>query len=68
MSKLTITLEFDSIDVVRVDFVQKAIYALLDEKEDIDKNDITLHWENHNIYVKKTKSKDSYKVHFGEPK
>lgn len=50
-----------------MDFIQKAINALLNEKEELEK-DITLYWENNNIYVKKMKPKDTYRIYFGEPK
>ena len=64
---MKITLEFKTEDLVRMDFIQKAIYALLDEKEALEKG-ISLYWENNNIYVKKMKPKDNYKIYFGEPK
>ena len=64
---MKITLEFKKEDLIRMDFIEKAINALLDEKEELEK-DITLYWENHNIYVKKMKPKDTYRIYFGEPK
>lgn len=64
---MKITLKFKTEDLVRMDFIQKAIYALLDEKEELEKG-ITLYWENNNIYVKKMKPKGTYKIYFGEPK
>lgn len=64
---MKITLQFKKEDLIRMDFIEKAINALLNEKEELEK-DITLYWENHNIYVKKMKPKDTYKIYFGEPK
>ena len=64
---MKITLEFKKEDLIRMDFIEKAISALLNEKEELEK-DITLYWENHNIYVKKMKPKDTYRIYFGEPK
>ena len=64
---MKITLEFKKEDLIRMDFIEKAINALLNEKEELEK-DITLYWENHNIYVKKMKPKDTYRIYFGEPK
>ena len=64
---MKITLQFKKEDLIRMDFIEKAISALLNEKEELEK-DITLYWENHNIYVKKMKPKDTYKIYFGEPK
>ena len=63
---MKITLQFKKEDLIRMDFIEKAINALLNEKEELEK-DITLYWENHNIYVKKMKPKDTYKIYFGEP-
>lgn len=64
---MKITLQFKKEDLIRMDFIEKAINALLNEKEELEK-DITLYWENNNIYVKKMKPKDTYKIYFGEPK
>ena len=64
---MKITLEFKREDLIRMDFIQKAINALLSEKEELEKG-ITLYWENNNIYVKKMKPKDTYRIYFGEPK
>ena len=64
---MKITLEFKKEDLIRMDFIEKAINALLNEKEELKKG-ITLYWENNNIYVKKMKPKDTYKIYFGEPK
>ena len=64
---MKITLQFKKEDLIRMDFIEKAINALLNEKEELEK-DITLYWENHNIYVKKMKPKDTYRIYFGEPK
>ena len=64
---MKITLEFKKEDLIRMDFIEKAINALLNEKEELEKG-ITLYWENNNIYVKKMKPKDTYKIYFGGPK
>ena len=64
---MKITLEFKKEDLIRMDFIEKAINALLNEKEELEKG-ITLYWENNNIYVEKMKPKDTYRIYFGEPK
>ena len=64
---MKITLEFKKEDLIRMDFIEKAINALVNEKEELE-NGITLHWENNNIYVEKMKPKDTYRIYFGEPK
>ena len=67
-NKVKITMEFVHEDLIDTSNINKAIYGLLDEKEEIDNSDITLYWENQNIYVKKMKAKNDYKIQFGEPK
>lgn len=67
-NKVKITLEFVHEDLIDTALITKAINGLLDEKEEIDNSDITLYWENQNIYVKKMKTKNDYKIQFGEPK
>lgn len=64
--KVKITLEFVHEDLIDTALITKAINGLLDEKEEIDNSDITLYWENQNIYVKKMKAKNDYKIQFGE--
>lgn len=67
-NKVKITLEFVHEDLVDLALITKAINGLMDEKEEIDNSDITLYWENQNIYVKKMKAKNDYKIQFGEVK
>ena len=67
-TKVKITLEFANNELIDLALIAKAINGLLDEKEEIDNSDITLYWENQNIYVKKMKAKNDYKIQFGEPK
>lgn len=50
---------------IRTDYIKDTIEALLIEKEEIDKANITLYWEKKNIYVKKMKAKNTYKIYFG---
>ena len=67
-NKVKITLEFAHEDLIDLALITKAINGLLDEKEEIDNSDITLYWENQNIYVKKMKTKNDYKIQFGKHK
>ena len=67
-TKVKITLEFAHEDLIDLALITKAINGLLDEKEEIDTSNTTLYWENQNIYVKKMKAKNDYKIQFGEPK
>ena len=67
-NKVKITLEFAHEDLIDTALITKAVNGLLDEKEEIDNSDITLYWENQNIYVKKMKAKNDYKIQFGEVK
>mgnify|MGYP003535580662 CR=1 FL=1 len=67
-NKVKITLEFAHEDLIDLALITKAINGLMHEKEEIDNSDITLYWENQNIYVKKMKTKNDYKIQFGEPK
>ena len=67
-NKVKITMEFVHEDLIDSALITKAIDGLMDEKEEIDNSDITLYWENQNIYVKKMKTKNDYKIQFGEPK
>ena len=64
--KLEIKLVFDSEENIRTDYIKDTIEALLYEKEEIDRNNITLYWEKKNIYVCKMKKKNTYKILFGE--
>lgn len=64
--KLEIKLVFDSEDNIRTDYIKDTIETLLYEKEEIDRNNITLYWEKKNIYVCKMKKKNTYKILFGE--
>lgn len=66
-NKVKITLEFVHEDLIDSALITKAIDGLMDGKEEIDNSDITLYWENQNIYVKKMKTKNDYKIQFGEP-
>lgn len=50
---------------IRTDYIKDTIEALLIEKEEMDKNNITLYWEKKNIYVHKMKAKNTYKILFG---
>ena len=54
-TKVKIILEFAHEDLIDLALITKAINGLLDEKEEIDNSDITLYWENQNIYVKNQK-------------
>ena len=67
-NKVKITLEFTHEDLIDTALITKAINGLMDEKEEIDNTDITLYWENQNIYVRKRKNKNDYKIQFGEVK
>ena len=67
-TKVKITMEFIREDLIDTALITKAIDGLMDEKEEIDNSNITLYWENQNIYVKKMKAKNDYKIQFGEPK
>lgn len=67
-NKVKITMEFVHEDLIDTALITKAINGILDEKEEIDNSDITLYWENQNIYVKKMKAKNDYKIQFGEVK
>ena len=67
-NKVKITLEFAHEDLIDTALITKAINGLMDEKEEIDNSDITLYWENQNIYVKKMKANNDYKIQFGENK
>ena len=67
-NKVKITMEFAYEDLIDTSNINKAINGLLDEKEEIDTSNTTLYWENQNIYVKKMKAKNDYKIQFGEPK
>lgn len=66
---MKIILEFKHKDInnIRTDWIENTINALFDEKEEIDK-DITLYWEKKDIYVRKMKAKDTYKILFGDRK
>ena len=67
-NKVKITLEFAHEDLIDTALITKAVNGLMAEKEEIDNSDITLYWENQNIYVKKMKDKNDYKIQFGEHK
>ena len=67
-NKVKITLEFAHEDLIDLALITKAVNGLMYEKEEIDNTDITLYWENQNIYVKKMKAKNDYKIQFGENK
>ena len=67
-NKVKITMEFVHEDLIDTALITKAINGLMDEKEEIDNSDITLYWENQNIYVKKMKANNDYKIQFGENK
>ena len=67
-TKVKITLEFVHEDLIDTALITKAINGLMYEKEEIDNSDITLYWENQNIYVKKMKAKNDYKIQFGQNK
>lgn len=67
-TKVKITMEFVHEDLIDLALITKAVNGLMHEKEEIDNSDITLYWENQNIYVKKMKAKNDYKIQFGEPK
>lgn len=64
---MKIILEFKHKDIndIRTDWIENTINVLFDEKEELDKN-ITLYWENKDIYVCKMKAKDTYKILFGD--
>ena len=66
---MKIILEFKHKDIndIRTDWIENTINVLFDEKEELDKN-ITLYWENKDIYVCKMKAKDTYKILFGDRK
>ena len=55
-----------SVGITTCVLILLAIEALLYEKEEIDKANITLYWEKKNIYVCKMKKKNTYKILFGE--
>ena len=67
-NKVKITMEFAHEGLIDLALITKAINGLMYEKDEIDKYDATLYWENQNIYVKKMKAKNDYKIQFGEPK
>ena len=67
-TKVKITLEFAHEGLIDLALIAKAINGLMHDKDEIDNSDITLYWENQNIYVKKMRDKNDYKIQFGEPK
>ena len=67
-TKVKITLEFAHEDLIDTTLITKAINGLMYEKEEIDNSGITLYCKNQNIYVKKMKTKNDYKIQFGEVK
>ena len=67
-NKVKITLEFSHEDLIDLALITKAINGLMYEKEEIDNTELYLYWENQNIYVKKMKAKNDYKIQFGEVK
>ena len=67
-NKVKITMEFVHEDLIDIALITKAINGLMHEKDEIDNSDITLYWENQNIYAKKMKAKNDYKIQFGEHK
>lgn len=66
---MKIILEFKHKDIndIRTDWIENTINVLFDEKEELDKNS-TLYWEKKDIYVYKMKSKNTYKILFGDRK
>lgn len=65
--KIILEFKHKDIDDIRTDWIENTINVLFDEKEELDKN-ITLYWENKDIYVCKMKAKDTYKILFGDRK
>jgi len=66
---MKIILEFKHKDIndIRTDWIENTINVLFNEKEELDKN-ITLYWEKKDIYVRKMKAKNTYKILFGDRK
>lgn len=64
--KIILEFKHKNVNDIRVDYIEDVIKALLLEKEEIDRNNVVLYWEKKNIYVRKMKPKDTYKILFGD--
>jgi hypothetical protein len=65
MARIKINLVFETETQIREDYIVDTIRTLLYEKDEIDNSNITLYWENKNIYVKRLNN-GAYKIYFGK--